>query len=241
MNFLQQPETVPHEARGHPLSVRLAVQHRLSRLADASSQRVVAEAHLHLRLIAVCGLAEHLRQAVFAVVPVAPARLCALLLRRAPVNIIAPADAVQLRHPVMAHRRQLTAFQRVARCVPAPPLQPRPVLHQQPSAAVVLPARAVKRIVVPLFAYRVVAPVVIPPARPAPRSRTPRITGEHVPPAHAAQAVIRRAAGQQPLGAADLAVQLVTGKIADRQAVERNTQQVAAAVIQQFKAGPDNS
>jgi hypothetical protein len=44
-----------------------------SHFADAWSERVVAEADLHLRPVAIPRLADNLRQAVFAVVPVVPA------------------------------------------------------------------------------------------------------------------------------------------------------------------------
>ena len=54
----------------------------------------------------------------------------------------------------------------------------------------------------------------------------------------AAKTVIFAAGGEQPLGAAGLAVQLVAGEIRHRQAVQGDAQQVAAAVIMLLQCAP---
>ncbi len=139
----------------------------------------------------------------------------------------------------MPHR-QRPALQRVARRVPAPCLLPRQraVLHQQPPGVVIAPAVPAERVVVALLADQVIAPVIVPVPGPAPRRRTLRAAAEHVALPYPAETVILRAAGQQPLGAAHLAVQFVTGEVADRQAVERDAQQMSAAVIKLLQLSP---
>ena len=74
-----------------------------SHFADAWSERVVAEADLRLRPVAIPRLADNLRQAVFAVVPVVPADLAVILLYGTAVDVIARANTVQLRDPVMGN------------------------------------------------------------------------------------------------------------------------------------------
>ncbi|BFT81937.1 hypothetical protein GVv1_27290 [Enterobacter pseudoroggenkampii] len=77
--------------------------HLASHFADAWSERVVAEADLHLRPVAIPRLADNLRQAVFAVVPVVPADLAVILLYGTAVDVITPLNTVQLRDPVMGN------------------------------------------------------------------------------------------------------------------------------------------
>ena len=75
--------------------------HLASHFADAWSERVVAEADLHLRPVAIPRLADDLRQAVFTVVAVVPAGLAVIFFHGAAVDVIAPANAVQLRQAVV--------------------------------------------------------------------------------------------------------------------------------------------
>ena len=101
VHFLQQPEPFPDKPGGDRLAGRLPKQHLASRFADASPERVIAEADLRLRPVAVPRLADDLRQAVLAVVAVVPAGLAVILLHGAAVDVIAPANAVQLRQAVV--------------------------------------------------------------------------------------------------------------------------------------------
>ncbi len=92
----------------------------------------MAEADLRLRPVAVPRLADDLRQAVLAVVAVVPAGLAVILLHGAAMDVIAPANAVQLRQAVV---RDLLSrsFERVTGCIPAPLLlaRQRAVLNEQ--------------------------------------------------------------------------------------------------------------
>ncbi|CZY90315.1 Uncharacterised protein [Enterobacter hormaechei] len=233
MHFLQQPEPFPDKPRGDRLAGWLSAQHLAARFADASPERIVAEADLRLRPVAVPRLADDLRQAVLAVVAVVPAGLSVIFLHGAAVDVIAPANAVQLRQPVV---RDLLnrSFERVTGCIPAPLLLTgqRAVLNHQPACAVVLPAVPAERIIVPLFADQVIAIVVIPAAGPAARRRALRIAGKDVPAMQSAKTIVFAAGGQQPLGAAGLPVEFVAGKVGDRQLIERNAEQMPAAVVE---------
>ncbi|KLQ29064.1 hypothetical protein ABR33_23215 [Enterobacter bugandensis] len=92
------------------------------RFADAPAERIVAEADLRLRLVAILQLADDFSQAVFAVVAVVPAGLAVILLHGTAVYVILPANAVQLRQAVV--RDLLSrAFKRVTGSIPA--VQPR--------------------------------------------------------------------------------------------------------------------
>ena len=71
------------------------------RIADAAAQWIVAETDLRLRSVAVPRLADDLRQAVLAVVAVVPAGLAVIFLHGASVDVIAPANAVELRQTVL--------------------------------------------------------------------------------------------------------------------------------------------
>ena len=122
MHLLQQPEPFPDKPGGDWLAGWLPKQHLASRFADASPERIVAEADLRLRPVAVPRLADHLRQAVLTVVAVVPAGLSVIFLHGASVDVIAPANAVQLRQPVV--RNLLSrSFERVTGSIPA--VQPR--------------------------------------------------------------------------------------------------------------------
>ena len=101
VHLLQQPEPFPDKPRGDRLAGWLPAQHLAARFADASPERVIAEADLRLRPVAVPRLADDLRQAVLAVVAVVPAGLAVILLHGAFVDVIAPANAVQLRQAVV--------------------------------------------------------------------------------------------------------------------------------------------
>ena len=103
VQLLQQTEPFPDKPGGHRFAGWLTAQHLLARFADAASERVVAEADLHLRPVAIPRLADNLRQAVFAVVPVVPADLAVILLYGTAVDVIARANTVQLRDPVMGN------------------------------------------------------------------------------------------------------------------------------------------
>ncbi|SAG07197.1 Uncharacterised protein [Enterobacter hormaechei] len=236
MHLLQQPEPFPDKPRGDRLAGWLAAQHLAARFADASPERIVAEADLRLRPVAVPRLADHLRQAVLTVVAVVPAGLSVIFLHGAAVDVIAPANAVQLRQPVV--RNLLSrSFERVTGCIPAPLLLSgqRAVLNHQPACAVVLPAVPAERVIVPLFAHQVMTVVVIPAAGPAARRRALGIAGKNVPAVQSAEAVVFAAGGQQPLRAAGLAVKLVAGKVGDRQLIEGNAEQMPAAVVELFQ------
>lgn len=118
VHLLQQPEPFPDKPGGDWLTGWLPKQHLASRFADASPERVI----LRLRPVAVPRLADHLRQAVLTVVAVVPAGLSVIFLHGASVDVIAPANAVQLRQPVV--RNLLSrSFERVTGSIPA--VQPR--------------------------------------------------------------------------------------------------------------------
>ena len=122
VHFLQQPELFPDKSGSDRLTGWLAAQHLASRFADAATERIVAEADLRLRPVAVPRLADHLRQAVLTVVAVVPAGLAVIFLHGTTVDVIAPANAVQLRQPVV--RNLLSrSFERVTGSIPA--VQPR--------------------------------------------------------------------------------------------------------------------
>ncbi|EKP1097990.1 hypothetical protein P2112_001517, partial [Enterobacter hormaechei] len=97
--------------------------------------------------------------------------------------------------------------------IPAPLLLTgqRAVLNEQAPCAVVLPAVPAERVIVPLFADKIIAIVVIPAAGPAARRRALGIAGKNVPAMQSAKAVVFAAGGQQPLGAAGLTVEFVAG------------------------------
>ena len=101
MHFLQQAETFPDKPGGDRLAGWLSAQHLASRFADASPEWIVAEADLRLRFVAVPRLADDFRQTVLTIVAVVPAGLAVILLHGAAVDIIAPANAVQLRQTVV--------------------------------------------------------------------------------------------------------------------------------------------
>ncbi len=122
MHLLQQAEPFPDKPGGDRLAGWLSAQHLAARFADAATERIVAEADLRLRLVAIPRLADDFSQAMFAVVAVVPARLAVILLHGAAVDIITPANAVQLRQAVV--RDFLSrAFVRVTGSIPA--VQPR--------------------------------------------------------------------------------------------------------------------
>ena len=212
MHFLQQPEPFPDKPRGDRLTGWLAAQHLATRFADAAAQWIVAEADLRLRPVAVPRPADDLRQAVLAVVAVVPAGLAVILLHGAAMDVIAPANAVELRQTVV--RDFLSSpLKRVTGRIPAPLLLTgqRAVLNEQAPCAVVLPAVPAERVIVPLFADKIIAIVVIPAAGPAARRRALGIAGKDVPAMQSAKAVVFAAGGQQPLGAAGLTVEFVAG------------------------------
>lgn len=102
---------------------------------------------------------------MLAVVAVVPAGLAVILLHGAAMDVIAPANAIQLRQAVV--RDLLSrAFKRVTGSIPAPLLlaRQRAVLNEHAPGAVVLPAVPAERVIVPLFAHQVIAVVVIPAA-----------------------------------------------------------------------------
>ena len=101
VHFLQQPEPFPDKPRGDWLTGWLAAQHLAARFADASPERIVAEADQRLRPVAVPWLADDLCQAMLAVIAVVPAGLAVILLHGTAVDVIAPANAVQLRQAVV--------------------------------------------------------------------------------------------------------------------------------------------
>ncbi|SAB52666.1 Uncharacterised protein [Enterobacter hormaechei] len=231
-HFLQQPEPFPDKPGGDRLAGRLPKQHLAARFADASPERVIAEADLRLRPVAVPRLADDLRQAVLAVVAVVPAGLTVILLHGAAVDVIAPANAVQLRQAVVSDLLS-RAFKRVTGCIPAPLLLAgqRAVLNQQTSGAVVLPAVPAERVIVPLFADQIIAIVVIPAAGPSARRRALGIAGKDVPAMQSSKTIVFAAGGQQPLGAAGFTVKFVAGKVGDRQLIKGNAEQMSATVV----------
>ncbi len=233
VHFLQQPEPFPDKPGGNWLTGWLSAQHLAARFADAPTERIVAEADLRLRPVAIPRLADDLRQAVLSVVAVVPAGLTVVLLHGAAVDVITPANAVQLRQAVVRDLLSRT-FQRVTGSIPAPLLLSgqRTVLNQQTPGAVVLPAVPAERVIVPLFPYQVIAVIVIPAAGPAARRRALGIAGKDVTAMQATKTIILAAGGQQPLGAAGLAVKLVAGKIRDRQLIEGDAEQMPAAVVE---------
>ena len=236
MHFLQQAEPLPDKTGSDRLAGWLPAQHLATRFADPSSERIVAEVDLRLRFVAIPRLADDLRQAVLAVVAVVPPGLAVILLHGAAVNVITPANAVQLRQAVM--RDLLSrAFQRVASGIPAPLLLSgqRAVLNQQAPGAVILPAVPAERIIVPLFPHQVIAVIVIPAARPAARRRALGIASEDIPAMQSTETVVLAAGGQQPLSTAGLPVEFVAGKIRDRQLIEGNAEQMPAAVVELFQ------
>ncbi|CAM6756068.1 hypothetical protein ENCLCP370B_23660 [Enterobacter cloacae] len=170
MQLLQQAEPFPDKPGGDGLTGCLSAQYLLARFADTASKRIVAEADLRLRPFAIPRLADHFRQAVFTVVPVVPAGLAVILLHGAAVDVITPANAVQLRQTVV---RDLfsRSVERVTGRIPAPLLLPgqRAVLNEQAPGAVVLPAVPAERIIIPFFPHQVIAVVIIPAAGPAAR------------------------------------------------------------------------
>ena len=101
VHFLQQPEPFPDKPVGNRLTGWLSAQHLAARFTDAATERIVAEADLRLRFVAIPRLADDFRQAVFAVVAVVPAGLAVILLHGAAVDVITPANAVQLRQAVV--------------------------------------------------------------------------------------------------------------------------------------------
>ncbi len=188
---------------------------------------------MRLRPVAIPRLADDLRQAVLTVVAVVPAGLAIILLHGAAVDVIPPANAVQLRQAVVRDLLSRT-FQRVTGSIPAPLLLAgqRTVLNQQTPGAVVLPAVPAERVIVPLFPYQVIAVIVIPAAGPAARRRALGIAGKDVTAMQSSKTIVFAAGGQQPLGAAGLAVKLVAGKIRDRQLIEGDAEQMPAAVVE---------
>ena len=221
MQLLQQAEPFPDKPGGNRLAGWLSAQHLASRFADASPEWIVAEADLRLRFVAVPRLADDFRQTVLTVVAVVPAGLAVIFLHGAAVDVIAPANAVQLRQAVV---RDLLSrsFERVTGSVPAPLLLSgqRAVLNEQTPGAVVLPAVPAERVIVPLFRYQVITVVIIPAAIPASRCRTLGIAGKDVPAMQLTKTVVLAAGSQQPLGAAGPMVKFVAAKILNRQLIE---------------------
>ena len=132
MHFLQQTESFPDKPGGDWLAGWLSAHHLASRFADASPERIVAEADLRLWPVAIPRLADHFRQAMFAVVAVVPAGLAVILLHGAAMDVITPANAVELRQTVV--RDFLSSpLKRVTGRIPAPLLLAgqRTVLNQR--------------------------------------------------------------------------------------------------------------
>ncbi|MCF8582535.1 hypothetical protein L2X67_22400 [Enterobacter ludwigii] len=117
MHLLQQAEPFPDNPGGDRLAGWLSAQHLASLFADASTERIVPEADLRLRFVAVPRLADDFPQAMFAIVALVPAGVAVILLYGAAVNAIPPANAVQLRQAVM---RDLLSrsFERVTGRIP---------------------------------------------------------------------------------------------------------------------------
>jgi len=112
VQLLQQAEPFPDKPGSDRLAGWLPAQHLTARFADASSERIVAEADLRLRPVASPRLTNHLRQAMFAVIAVVPASLTVIFLHGAAVDVITPANAVHLCQAVV--RDLLSrAFERV--------------------------------------------------------------------------------------------------------------------------------
>ncbi len=132
MHFLQQTESFPDKPGGDRLTGWLAAQHPAARFVDASSEWVIAEADLRLRSVAVPRLADDLCQAVLAVVAVVPAGLAVILLQGAAMDVITPANAVQLRQAVVRDFIS-SPLKRVTGRIPAPLLLAgqRTVLNQR--------------------------------------------------------------------------------------------------------------
>ena len=132
VHLLQQADPFPDKPGSDRLDGWLSAHHLASRFADAATERIVAEADLRLRFVAVPRLANHFRQAIFTVVAVVPAGLAVILLHSAAVDIIAPANAVQLRQAVVRDLLSRT-FQRVTGSIPAALLlaRQRAVLYKQ--------------------------------------------------------------------------------------------------------------
>ena len=132
VHLLQQADPLPDEPGSDRLDGWLSAQHLASRFADASPEWLLAEADLRLRFVAVPRLADDLRQAMLAVVAVVPAGLAVILLHGAAVDVITPANAVQLRQAVVRDLPSRT-FQRVTGIIPAALLlaRQRAVLYKQ--------------------------------------------------------------------------------------------------------------
>ena len=201
MHLLQQAEPFPDKPGGDRLAGWLFAQHLASRFADAATERIVAEADVRPRFVAVPRLADDLRQSVFTVVAVVPAGLAVIFFHGAAADIIAPANAVQLRQAVIRDLLSGT-FERVTGCIPAPLLLSgqRAVLNEQAPGAVVLPAVPAERVIVPLFTHQVIAVVVIPASGPAARRRALGIAGKDVPAMQSAKTIVFAAGGQQSRG-----------------------------------------
>ena len=173
---------------------------------------------------------------MLAVVAVVPAGLAVILLHGAAVDVIAPANAVEVRQTVV--RDLLSrAFERVTGCIPAPLLlaRQRAVLNEQAPGAVVLPAVPAERVIVPLFTHQVIAVVVIPAAGPAARRRALRIAGKDVPAMQSSKTIVFAACGKQPLRTAGFTVEFVAGKVGDRELIKRDAEQMPAAVVELFQ------
>ncbi len=119
------------------------------------------------------------------------------------MDVITPANAVELRQTVV--RDFLSSpLKRVTGRIPAPLLLTgqRAVLNEQAPCAVVLPAVPAERVIVPLFADKIIAIVVIPGA--VTLSGAPMalgIAGKDVPAMQSAKTVVFAEGGQQPQGA----------------------------------------
>ena len=132
VHILQQVDPFPDKPDGDQLAGWLSAQHLASRFTDAATERIVAEADLRLRFVAVPRLADDFRQTVLTVVAVVPAGLAVILLHGAAVDVITPANAVQLRQAVVRDLPSRT-FQRVTGIIPAALLlaRQRAVLYKQ--------------------------------------------------------------------------------------------------------------
>ena len=217
VQLLEQAEPFPDKPGGDRLAGWLSAQHLLARFADASPERIVAEADPRLRPVAIPRLADRLHQAMFAVIAVVPASLTVIFLHGAPVDVITPANAVQLRQAVV---RDLLSrsIERVTGRIPAPLLLAgqRAVLNQQAPGAVVLPALPAERVIVPFFPHQIIAVVVIPAAR----RRALGIAGKDVAAMQSTKTIVLAAGGHQLLSTACFTVKFVAGKVGDRQLIE---------------------